>query len=74
MQLAAYVVYELVIRLQQIDPAVGEYLKYNKVNGGIRVHTTTGFFEIPDTILDLQFHNPDKISAAALKSILESFT
>jgi len=74
MQLAAYVVYELVIRLQQTDPSVGEYLKFSKIKAGIRVQTTTGFFEIPDTILDLQFHNPDKILASDLKLLLESFS
>lgn len=73
MQLAAYVIYELLIRLQEIDPAVGEYLSYKKISAGIKVQTTGGSLEIPDTLLEQQFHRPEGILAGDLLGILGSF-
>ena len=73
MQLAVYVIYELLIRLQELDPAVGEYLSYKKISAGIKVQTTTGSLEIPDTLLDQQFHSPESVALADLSVLLGSF-
>lgn len=73
MQLSVYVIYELLIRLQAIHPAVGEYLTYKKISGGISVRTTTGNFNIPDVVLDKQFHRPELVSAGDLSALLGAF-
>lgn len=73
MQLAAYVIYELLIRLQEINPEVGEYLTYKKISGGIRVQTTTGNLEMSDTVLDMQFHHPESVANSDLALMIESF-
>ncbi|EDM35184.1 hypothetical protein PBAL39_16921 [Pedobacter sp. BAL39] len=73
MQLSVYVIYELLIRLQVLNPAVGEYLTYKKINGGISVRTTTGHFNIADVVLDKQFHRPELVSTEELSALLESF-
>jgi len=69
---SSYVIYELLIRLQALDPAVGEYLSFKKINAGISVRTTTASLEIPDTLLDLQFNNPNAINNADLLGVLAS--
>jgi hypothetical protein len=70
---SSYVIYELLIRLQEIDPTIGEYQSYKKIKAGIIVLTTIGTFEISDQMLDLQFHNPDAVAASDLKEMLGSF-
>jgi hypothetical protein len=70
---SSYVIYELLIRLQELDPAIGEYLSYKKIKAGIAVQTTTGLLEIPDSILDLQFHNPAAIVYSDLLELQSSF-
>lgn len=73
MQIAAYVIYELLIRLQELKPEVGEYLTYKKISGGIKVQTTKGNLEMPDTVLDMQFHHPESVMNSDLLSMIESF-
>ncbi|MEJ2880272.1 hypothetical protein [Pedobacter sp. GR22-6] len=73
MQLSVYVIYELLIRLQELNPAVGEYLSYKKISAGIKVQTTTGSLEFPDTMLDQQFHHPESVAPADLNLLLGSF-
>jgi hypothetical protein len=70
---SSYVIYELLVRLQALDPTVGDYLSYQKIKAGISVKTTTGPLEIPDDLLDLQFNNPAAISNVDLVQILSSF-
>lgn len=69
---SSYVIYELLIRLQALDPAVGEYVSFKKINAGISVQTTTGPLEIPNTLLDLQFNNPAGINDTDLVELLSS--
>jgi hypothetical protein len=69
---SSYVIYELLIRLQALDPAVGDYLSFKKINAGISVQTTTGPLEIPNTLLELQFHNPAGINNKDLLNVLAS--
>ncbi|RZL13438.1 MAG: hypothetical protein EOO89_17530 [Pedobacter sp.] len=69
---SSYVIYELLIRLQALDPAVGEYVSFKKINAGISVQTTTGPLEIPNTLLDLQFNNPAGITDTDLAELLSS--
>lgn len=73
MQLAIYVVYEVLVRLKELNPEVGEYLSYKKVSAGIAVNTTTGTLNISDDILSRQFHNPELVSRNDLIGIAESF-
>ncbi|MFP5079713.1 hypothetical protein [Pedobacter sp. JCM 36344] len=69
---STYVIYELLIRLQALDPAVGDYVSFKKIKAGICVMTTTGPLEIPDILLDLQFNNPAKINNEDLLKVLRS--
>ncbi len=73
MQIAVYVIYELLVRLQELNPAVGEYISYKKINAGISVQTSTGLVFIPEHLLSTQFNNPAAINPSDLLSLLDSF-
>jgi len=73
MQLAVYVIYELLIRVQELNPEAGEYVSYKKISGGVAVRTTTGSIEIPDHLLTEQFNNPASIKEAEILALMESF-
>lgn len=69
---SSYVIYELLVRLQELDPAVGGYVSFKKIQAGICVQTTNGPLDIPNILLDLQFNNPVAISDSDLKNLLAS--
>ena len=69
---SSYVIYELLIRLQLLDPAVGDFVSFKKINAGICVQTTTSELDIPNTVLDLQFNNPAAINETDLINLLAS--
>lgn len=73
MQIAVYVIYELLIRLQEINPAVGEYLMNKIIEDGILVRTTSGSIPIPDSILLRQFNDPASISQHEILGLLDAF-
>ncbi|ETZ19146.1 hypothetical protein [Pedobacter sp. V48] len=62
MQIAVYVIYELLIRLQELNPAVGEYISHKKTDDGILVRSSTGVIAMPEDILFRQFNDPATIS------------
>jgi len=45
---STYVIYELLIILQALDPAAGDYASFKKIEAGIWFQNTTGPLEIPD--------------------------
>ncbi|RZK69077.1 MAG: hypothetical protein EOO92_22385 [Pedobacter sp.] len=73
MQLAVYVFYELLIRLQELDPAVGEYSSFKKTDEGVTLNTTTGSMEVLEHLLSMQFNTPALITSAELLNILKTF-
>ena len=68
-----YVIYELIIRLQELNPEIGEYLNYRDTETGILVRTTSGTIELTDAVLLSQFNNPTSISQHEILSILDTF-
>ncbi|TDQ09217.1 hypothetical protein [Pedobacter metabolipauper] len=73
MQFPTYIVYELLIRLQELNPLVGDYLSFKNLQTGIYLRTTTGSIEIPEAILSMQFHDPGSIKRSEIISLLTSF-
>lgn len=73
MQIAVYVIYELLIRVQELNPAVGEYLLNKQTDNGILVRTTGGSIAIPDDILQRQFNDPASISQHEILNLLDGF-
>ena len=73
MQIAVYVIYELLVRLEDLNPGIGNYLKNKTTTNGILVHTTTGQISIPAGILLRQFNDPTTITQHELLDLLDSF-
>ena len=73
MQLSVYVFYELLIRLQELEPDIGEYSSYQKMGTMISLRTTTGTMVIPDELIAMQLNTPALITAVDLSALLKSF-
>lgn len=73
MEIATYVIYELLIRLQELNPGVGEYVSSKKSASGVLLKTSTGTIDIPEDLLHRQFHQPALVSQAEMLSMLEHF-
>ncbi len=73
MQIAVYILYELVIRLQELNPAIGEYVSFKKVEDGILIRTSTGQISVSDHILALQFNDPTAIGQPEILNLLNNF-
>jgi hypothetical protein len=73
MQISVYVIYELLIRLQELNPAVGEYVSNKRSGDGILVRTSSGTIDIPESILSTQFNNPSLITQDEILSLLDRF-
>lgn len=73
MQIPVYVIYELLIRLQELNPGVGDYMLNKKTANGILVRTSSGTINLPEEILFRQFNDPASISQLELLTLLESF-
>ncbi|MGQ7856689.1 hypothetical protein ACUN24_20820 [Pedobacter sp. WC2501] len=66
-------IYELLIRLQELNPAVGEYLLNNQTDVGTLVRTISGSIAIPNDILLRQFNDPASISQHETLNLLDGF-
>lgn len=73
MEISNYVVYELLIRFQELHPDVGEYISNKKTGSGVLLRTTTGSLELPQELLYKQFKEPSLISQKEISSLLEHF-
>ena len=73
MQTAVYIIYELLIRLQELKPDIGDYLSNKMTTDGIVVFTSTGKIAISDVILLRQINTPASITTYELIILLDSF-
>lgn len=72
-QISAYVIYELLVRLNELDPLVGSYESYQKIKGGVLVYSSGGNLMVPEYLLEQQFRSPDTIQFTELTTVLASF-
>lgn len=70
MQIATYVIYELLIRMKELNPDIGDFVSCKKTENGILVQTTSAPIMIPETIYQQQFENPSSISTIELLSLI----
>lgn len=73
MEIPVYVIYELLIRLNELNTDVGDYISNKKINQGILVRTSTGIIALSDEILSRQFHDPSTISQQEILDLLKGF-
>lgn len=70
MQIATYVIYELLIRMKELNPDIGDFISCKRTQNGILVQTTSAPIMIPETIYQQQFENPSAISTIELLSLI----
>lgn len=70
MQIATYVIYELLIRMKELNPDIGDFVSCKKTENGILVQTTSAPIMIPERIYQQQFENPAAISTIELLSLI----
>jgi len=70
MQIATYVIYELLIRIKELNPDIGDFVSCRKTDRGVYVQTTSGHLTIPESLYHQQFEDPAKISATELLAVL----
>ncbi|WP_276088855.1 hypothetical protein [Pedobacter sp. JY14-1] len=73
MEIATYVVYELLIRLQALTPNVGVYLSSSQNPSGVLLKTTTGTIHLPIELLKKQFEEPSLITETDIINLLSNF-
>jgi hypothetical protein len=67
------VIYKLLIRLQELNPAVGQYLLNKQTDIDTLVRTTNESIAIPDDILLRQFNDPASISQHEILNLFDGF-
>jgi hypothetical protein len=71
--LPTYAIVELLIRLEQHDPAIGDYKDHSVYDNGVLVKTTGGSIRISQSLVIQQFETPESISENELASIAALF-
>jgi len=71
--LPAYAIVELLIRLAQIDPHIGDYKGHAISVDSAVVKTTNGKIPLLKTLIWQQFEQPDLITEADLKEVILAF-
>jgi hypothetical protein len=73
-ELPTYAIVELLIRLSDINPQIGNYKDHHIQDSHVIVKTTHGYIRFPHPIVMQQFNNPDLITEQQLTDIAETFT
>ena len=73
MNLPTYAIVELLIRLEQHNPAIGGYKGHTEFDNGVIVKTEGGNIEFPRSLITQQFEEPDQITAMELHGAAASF-
>lgn len=69
-QIPVFVIHELIIRLQEIDPLVGEYKSHYFSSDEALVETTNLQLRFPMPLLRKQFQDPELIDQIELRQQL----
>jgi hypothetical protein len=69
-QIPVFVIHELIIRLQEIDPFVGEYKNHYFSSDEAVVETTNLQLKFPMYLLRKQFQDPELIDQSELRQQL----
>ena len=67
--LPTYAIVELLIRLENHDPAIGDYKNHTVYDNGVTVKTTRGSITFPESLVLQQFETPEMITDDQLADI-----
>jgi hypothetical protein len=68
-----YVLYELLIRLTELDPMIGDFHTHKQMENGAIIRTNNGSLNVPKHILKKQFSSPSEVTEADLKQLVNEF-
>lgn len=68
-----YVLYELLIRLTELDPMIGDFHEHKHLENGAVIKTNNGSLNVPKHILKKQFSSPSEVTEADLKRLVNEF-
>jgi hypothetical protein len=68
-----YLLYEILIRLTELDPMIGDFYSYKYTDTGVIIRTTNGSLYVAQQLLDKQFANPVHITPDELKLLVADF-
>jgi hypothetical protein len=71
--LPTYAIVELLMRLAQFDPFIGDYKDHAAYTGGVIVKTTNGNITFSKMLISKQFEHPDRITEDELKQVAVLF-
>ena len=71
--LPTYAIVELLIRLAQINPHIGDYKDHAVYTDAVIVKTTLGHFTFSKALIRQQFNQPELITEADLIKAIETF-
>ena len=71
MPIPVFVIYELLMRIHQDNPAIGAYASHSFNSSGVTVVTTTRTVRIRTAILNRQFRDPTLVTEDDLVQIFE---
>jgi hypothetical protein len=71
--ISAYVIVELLIRLANHEPQIGNYKTHAVHEDGVLVKTSTGVIQFNLDLIKKQFECPEKITVNELSGVASSF-
>ncbi|WP_345951678.1 hypothetical protein ABDD95_09635 [Mucilaginibacter sp. PAMB04274] len=71
--LPTYAIVELLIRLGDLNPSIGNYKDHFYADGVVMVKTSTGFVRFPSQLVFQQFNAPELITADDLNKVAQAF-
>ncbi|PWS26306.1 hypothetical protein DHW03_16090 [Pedobacter yonginense] len=73
MKFPLYLYYEILIRLEEFVPNIGDYLSALEQENDCLIKTTTGQLRISKAVLMKQFNDPNLISKSELAELGQNF-
>ncbi len=74
MSVPIYAIVELLIRLEEYNPKIGNYKDHAITEKNVRVTTSTGHILFPLSLVMNQFHSPEAIDETTLKLMAVSYS
>ena len=71
--LPTYAIVELLIRLAQINPHIGDYKDHAIYTDAVIIKTTLGHITFSKTLIKQQFNHPEVITETELKDVAATF-
>ncbi|WP_316833039.1 hypothetical protein [Pedobacter aquatilis] len=73
MKFPLYLYYEILIRLEELVPNIGDYLAAHERENECLIKTTTGQLTVPKTLLMKQFEDPNLIAESEMATLSQNF-